>query len=410
MHGVDGWVSMSQVSPLSAAEQAGVSPEFLSRLVELEIVSGTADGRLSATDIRRVRIVDSLHRAGLPLEGLATAIRGGDLSLGFVEQPSYDRFAAYVDATLVDVAAQGHVPLDLLVAMREAMGFARPSPQDRVRESERPVIAALEATLAFGVRPGVLARALHVYGDSLRRVAETEADWWASEVIGPLYRSLPAAEVDRRTAEISSTLASMGDELVLAVFHAQQAHAWMRNILEGFEGVLISRGLYEPPERPPAICFLDISGFTRLTEQRGDKAAVDVARALSDVVRRASARHGGRTVKWLGDGVMVHFPLPESAVAAALDMVDDAADAGLPPAHVGIHAGPVLYREGDYFGRTVNTASRIAAHAHAGEILVSQDVVADHPTGGITFDVIGPVNLKGLAEPITLHRARRHHG
>lgn len=407
---MDGWVSMSQMSPRSAAADAGVSPEFLSRLVELGIVSGGEGARLSAADLRRVQVIDALHRAGLPLEGLATAIRGGVVSLGFVEQPSYDRFAAYVDETLGDVAAQGRVPLDLLVAMREAMGFSSPSPHDSIRETELAVINALETTLALGVRPGVLARALHVYGDSLRRVAETEADWWASEVIAPLYRSVPPAEVDRRTAEISSTLASVGDELVLAVFHARQGHAWMRNILEGFESVLITHGLYEPPGRAPAICFLDISGFTRLTEERGDKAAVDVARALSDVARHSSARHGGSTLKWLGDGVMFHFPQPESAVVAALDMVDAAADAGLPPAHIGIHAGPVLYREGDYFGRTVNAASRIAAYAHAGEIVVSEDVVEDNPTERITFDVIGPVSLKGLAEPLTLYRVRRHTG
>jgi adenylate cyclase len=399
---------MSPRGPLTAAERAGVTPEFLDRLLALGIVSAADSSAVTATDIRRVRVVEALHDAGLPLEALATALRDGDLSLDFVAQPAYDRFAAHVETTLGEVAAEGRVPLDLLVAMRAAMGVAEASEDDRVRETELPVIGALERLLAFGVRPGVLARALRVYADSLRRVAETEADWWASDLLAPLYRSgMPPAEVDRRSAQFTSELSDTGEELVLALFRAQQASAWMRNILEGFEGVLVRRGRYEPPERPPAICFLDLSGFTRLTDERGDRAALDLARALGDLVQRSSVRHGGRAVKWLGDGVMFHFPQPGSAVVASLEMVDAARDAGLPPAHVGIHAGPVLYRDGDYFGRTVNAAARIADYARRGEVLVSQEVVDAGHAPGVEYEEIGPVDLKGLAHLLTLSRARR---
>ena len=51
------------------------------------------------------------------------------------------------------------------------------------------------------------------------------------------------------------------------------------------------------------------------------------------------------------------------------------AEAGLPPAHVGLHAGPVIFQEGDYYGQTVNVASRIADYARPGEVIVSQEVV-----------------------------------
>ena len=67
-------------------------------------------------------------------------------------------------------------------------------------------------------------------------------------------------------------------------------------------------------------------------------------------------------MKWLGDGVMVYFRDPGSGVVAALELVDGVASAGLPPAHVGLHAGPVLFQQGDYYGGTVNLASRIAEY------------------------------------------------
>ena len=102
---------------------------------------------------------------------------------------------------------------------------------------------------------------------------------------------------------------------------------------------------------------------------------------------------------------MFYYREPGPGVLAALKMLDGIASNGLPPAHVGIHAGPVLFQEGDYFGRTVNIASRIAAYARPGEILVSQDVVDAAQQDGVTFTSIGPADLKGVGE-LSLFSAR----
>jgi class 3 adenylate cyclase len=72
-------------------------------------------------------------------------------------------------------------------------------------------------------------------------------------------------------------------------------------------------------------------------------------------------------------------------------------DAALPPAHVGLHTGPVVFQEGDYFGRTVNIAARIVDYAWPGEVLVSQEVVDASDGAGVTFREIGPIELKGVA-------------
>src|SRR4029077_16404718 len=100
------------------------------------------------------------------------------------------------------------------------------------------------------------------------------------------------------------------------------------------------------------------------------------------------------------------FRDPGQAVRSALEMVDALVAAGLPPAHVGLHAGPVLYQAGDYFGQTVNLSARIADYARPGEVLVSQ-AVADASLGiGISFADIGPVELKGVSG--TVHLLRPH--
>jgi adenylate cyclase len=153
------------------------------------------------------------------------------------------------------------------------------------------------------------------------------------------------------------------------------------------------------------MCFFDISGYTRLTQEHGDQAAASLAESLGTIVQRTSVRYGGRPVKWLGDGVMLHFPNPGRGVDAALEMVAGVADAGLPPAHVGLHAGPVIFQEGDYYGATVNVASRIADFAQAGEVMVSQAVVDAAAESVAVFRAVGPVELKGVSGTMDLHAA-----
>jgi adenylate cyclase len=88
-------------------------------------------------------------------------------------------------------------------------------------------------------------------------------------------------------------------------------------------------------------------------------------------------------------------------------MVDGVTNETLPPAHVSIHAGPVVFQDGDYFGRTVNVASRIADCARPGEVLVSGEVAEASYGTGVRFSAIGPVELKGVSGALQLHSAHR---
>ena len=396
------------LSHADVALGAGVSATFVARLIELEILAPAADGTLSEGDVRRTRILQSLDSAGLPLEAIGEAIRRGSIDLGFVDDPAYGLFSASTDVTFRALSERTGVPIELLSTIRESMGSAQPGPDDLVREMELQVVPAVELLLGQGVRTSIVERTLRGFGESLRRISEIEADWWMSDVMQPILQSgVSMAELGPLTAEFSNRYAPLSDQMLLALYHGHQSNAWMKNFYGGFESALERAGLLNPIDRPPAICFLDLSGYTRLTEQRGDEHAADLAGRLSRLVQRTSSQHGGKAVKWLGDGVMFVFSDPGPGVLAALEMVAGARAAGLPPAHVGLHAGPVLFQEGDYFGRTVNVASRIADYARQGEVLVSDEVVAASQIPTIEFDPIGPVELKGLTEVVSLHIARR---
>jgi adenylate cyclase len=397
-----------EYSRQEVAQRAGVDPDFLDRLVELGILTPAAGAAFSPGDALRARWLRSLERAGVPLEGLASAVRDGVLSFSFLDVPAYDRFAGLSGTTFQQLSAQTGIPLELLMVVREAVGFAEPGPEDTVHHNELSVVPLLQLQLSKGFRPVVIERWLRVYGDSLRRIAEAEAAWWNSEVEMALVASgMSEGEMLKAQAELGSQMSPLIEQVLLAVYHGQQEHAWSQVFVEHVESALEQAGLYRRMERPPAMCFLDITGYTRLTEERGDEAAADLAARLAGLVRRSAQEHDGTPVKWLGDGVMFYFREPRAAVLAAVEMVEVVGREGLPPAHVGIHAGPVILQEGDYFGRTVNLAARIAEYARPGEVLVSQEVVDAADGGPVAFTEIGPVELKGVPGPLRLHIARR---
>lgn len=399
---------VSEHSAQEVARKGGVDTGYVHRLVELGILKpGEGDG-FSSGDVRRARWIQSFESAGVPLDEMAAAVRRGALSFSFLDVSAFDRFAGLAGVTFQEVSEKTGIPLELLMVVREAFGLSEPQAHDLVREDELLVIAAVEFQLTQGIRTIAIERWLRVYADSLRRIAETETDWYRTEVVEPLLEAgMTEAEMLDAQGELGSLMAPFTEQALLAIYHGQQEYVWTKSAIESVEGALESAGLYERLRRPPAVSFLDLSGYTRLTEERGDEAAADLAARLRAVVRRSSGEHDGESVKWLGDGVMLYFPDPGEGVLASLDMVERAANDSLPPARAGIHAGQVVFQEGDYFGRTVNIAARIADYARPGEVVVSQEVVEAASESPLSFVEIGPVALKGVMGELPLHTAHR---
>jgi class 3 adenylate cyclase len=179
-------------------------------------------------------------------------------------------------------------------------------------------------------------------------------------------------------------------------------------IINAFEHALIQAGRLEArPARPPAIAFVDLSGYTSMTVEHGDEAAASAADSLRGLAEASARAFDGRLVKLMGDGVLLRFPDAPSAIRATLDLVEQIDAAGLPRGHGGIASGRVVVRDGDVFGATVNLASRIADIAGPGEMVVEEGMVIALPRGTAAFDPIGRVELKGFPEPVALWRATR---
>jgi adenylate cyclase len=400
---------MNGLSASGLADLAGTTAAEVQRLVDLGILVARdgADPFLE-TDVQKVRLAVACEQAGLPMEGIAAAIRTGRLSFAFLEAAPFRRWAVRSARTYRQVSQETGVPLELLGAVLESMGFARVGPDEPMREDELEVVPLLQLSLSSGLFDlAWLTRLGRAHAEGLRLIATAWGEAYQARFEGPVL----ASGADQRTAmELAAQLGigflPLVDPALLAIYRRQQELLWTEGLVERIENELEAAGMLERPGRVPAMSFLDLVGYTRLTEDQGDAAAAALAETLAVLVNRSAREHGGVPVKWLGDGVMVHYREPAGAVLSALRMVGQLPEAGLPPVHVGVAAGPVVVQGGDYFGRTVNLAARIAAHASAGQVLVSQSVAESAPQG-VSFVELEELQLKGFARPVRVLEASR---
>jgi adenylate cyclase len=401
---------MDGLSVSGLADLAGVTAAEVERLVELGIlVARDGTGPFLEGDVPKVRLATACERAGLPLEGIGSAIRAGRLSFAFLEGAPFRRWAVRSGRTYRQVSQDTGIPLDTLGAVLESMGFARVGPDEPMREDELEVVPLLAHGISSGILdPAWLARLGRAHVEGLRLIVTAWGDAYQARFEGPVLAAGGGRRVAaERAARMSVDFLPLGDPALLAMYHRQEELLWTEGLVERIEHELEQAGILGRPGRVPAMLFLDLVGYTRLTEERGDAAAAALAESLGVLVERSAREHGGVPVKWLGDGVMVHFQEPAGAVRSALELVEQLPVAGLPPAHVGVAAGPVVVQGGDYFGRTVNLAARIAARAGVGQVLASQDVAASDPPAGVRFVELGALELKGFVRPVRLLEVRR---
>lgn len=388
------------------AERAGVEAGMVDRLVGLGILSPReGPDPFGQGDVYRIRLILACEQAGMAPEAVGRAIAEGKISLGFMDMPHY-RWAALSPMTYRDLAEQMELPVDIVLDVGQWMGGGRRAPEDRVREDELEIFPLVRLAATMLDRDAVV-RTARVYADALRRIVDAEAGLWDTYILGAFLRQgIPFPEAVDLANRFGGEAIALQERLLVAGYRRFQERRWTEYTVESIEGVLEDMGLYERPERPPAFAFLDLAGYTRLTEEHGDEAGARLAAELGHLVDHVAADGGGEPVKWLGDGVMVHFKDPVAAVGATLAMVEGAPEVGL-PAHAGIAAGPAVFQDGDYFGRTVNLAARISGVAGEGQTLVNWAVVEVASDRGFGFREMGAMELKGFSTPVAVFEATR---
>ena len=294
--------------------------------------------------------------------------------------------------------------------VRLLLGVTAAGPQEPIRRDDAELYRLISRVASLGADHEEMIRVFRVLVESARRIVDVQREFIDEVLLGPAIRGgMSEPEVLRSTSPRRLEYRDLGRQILDVILDRVVDEAVFESVVVLMERALAREGiLAHAPEGPGAIAFVDLSDYTRIAEESGDEEAARQASLLGEFVLEFTAGRRGRLVKLLGDGAMLHFPEATSAVTFALEAVDSAGGHGLGALHAGIHAGPMIRRDGDYFGTVVNVASRVAAEAAAGEVLVTPEVVdAREGNGGIRFDSLGAVALKNVARPVDLFRARR---
>jgi len=285
------------------------------------------------------------------------------------------------------------------------MGLAEPSHDDTMTTEEEEILTRFLDLWGRGGEEA-LVRAARLVGEPARLLSEGWTRLYV-EKIAPEHTVGPLDDRIEMIVETTEKATLLAPAMFQWLLQTHLRHAIDRANIEGLEQTMREHGLSLPlPDTLPAVAFVDISGYTRMTELEGDTHAVRSSDVIRERSQRAAHRLGGRLVKLLGDGAMLYFDQVTNALVAVVELVEALSRDGL-PAHAGIHAGSLVEHDGDYYGTTVNLASRIAGQAGAGEVLVSASVVEETDSGGFVFEPRQQARLKGIGEPVKLYRVSK---
>jgi adenylate cyclase len=397
------------------AAEAGVPQDRVAWLVSIGIVKPSQSGTLRFGDVFRVKLVSALLDAGLTEALLERATAEGWLNLDHVDAYLPNEPSPRSSRTFADFVTSAGSTASLLPSVYEVLGLPRPDPSAPIHVDEEAMFERFFEGWRLARGDDVLLRAARLLGEGTREVAIGWTELIDEQMGRPAQERMNRGEIDRFPREVTlavATLVRLAPEMFAWLSYRYIEQRFVAGIVEGVERFLATHDLVPMPQSqgPLAIVFVDLSGFTRLTEERGDEAAVRSATTLQRHADAVATRRGGRLVKLLGDGALLRFSEVQHGVEAALDLVEIMGAAGVLSAHAGIHAGPVIERDLDLFGRTVNLASRIASVAGRGEVLASRAVSEAVDDASLRFERVDERSFKGISEPVTLFRVSRDAG
>jgi adenylate cyclase len=389
--------SSNGLSLNEAAARAGVAPATLRRWAREGLIPHY-DGSWSLRAVGHARIVARLRERGHSLADIRRATEEGRLAYGYIEELFPSREDAY---TLKQASDQTGLDQALIERVMSALGVS-PVQVESLSEEDVELLRYVAAVLSAGLPLVAVLQLVRVYGQAIAQLADAEVRLVHLYVHEPLMRSgasgMETAEemlaLTRDVLPLASPIMDQVHQRYLQHFIEQDVVGHMESDLDG-DAIDLGR-------MRVAIAFADLAGYTRLTEEEGELEAVDAVERFIEAVE-VTLPDEARVIKTIGDEVMIVGSDAAALTDWAVGFQQLQSDRPLP--RIGIHYGVALYRDGDYYGRDVNIASRVAARSAGGEVLVTRPVV-EQAGSHLEFERIAEVRLKGFLEPTEVFLAR----
>ena len=382
-----------------AAERVGVSPSTLRRWAESGVIP-EVDGRgeWTAAAVAHARIVARLRARGHTLESLRQAGSQGRLAYGYIESLFGDDQQA--ERNLKDASSETGLEEALIERFWNSIGLA-PAALEGITDEDLEALRYVASVLDSGFPLVAFLQLCRVYGQALSQIADAEVRLFHLYVHEPLMREdVPGLQMAEEMEGLARDLLPLAAPLMDYVHRRFLQHFVAQDVVGHMEDELEESDIESGRVRV-AIAFADLAGYTRFTEEEGEEEALSLVERFVEGVTN-TLPDDARVVKTIGDEVMVVGNDVQALVDWAVGFV------GLfderPEPRIGIHSGTTLYRDGDYFGRDINMASRVVARARGGEVLVTDSVTAAVHDAHLVFEGIGQVKLKGFDEPRQLCR------
>src|SRR3954451_11549815 len=388
----DGRLSTSEV-----AARAGVTTATLKRWVDQGVIPDgkkvTGDGWTPAA-AAHARTVARLRERGHSLDEIKLAADEGKLAYGLLEDlfPPGDRVY-----TLDDAAEETGLEPELIERIWLSMGFSKHE-LDALTNEDMQALRWVASVLAAGFPLVAFLQLTRVYGQALSQIADAETRLFHIYVHEPLMREgVPSLEMAEEMADLGRDPVPLASPIMDYIHQRYLAYFSEQDVVGHMEADVESDATYGRIR--VAIAFADLAGYTRYVEEEGEEEALSYVERFIDAVSD-TLPEGARLVKTIGDEVMVVAQDASALIDWAVGF-SRLYENERPAPRIGINAGPVLYRDGDYFGREVNLASRVVARARGGEVLATgqfMDEVGDDQAH-LIVDHIAQVTLKAFNLP-----------
>jgi len=344
-----------------------------------------------------------MRERGHSLAELRAAVREGRLAFGFIEDTLPEPGRLHTPSEVAERAGLEEALVERLMAL-----LGTPTTLERrLTEQDAVAMERIGAVLAAGFPLVALLQLVRVYAQAIRRISDAEVRLFHLYVHEPLIRQgVASLEMAEEMEGLAQALMPVSLPLMEYIHNRYLRFFVEQDVVGHMEAELGEARQLGRVQM--AFCFVDLTGFTRYTEEEGDEEALDVIEHFVETVE-ATLPAEALIVKTIGDEVMIVSPDPVMLTEWAVGFL--ALFPARPQPRVGLHYGRAVYRDADYFGTDVNLTHRVVARALGGEVLVTAEVVdAIGASGYLTFDPIGEVELKGFPRPVELFvvRARGH--